>query len=105
MNLPKNTVDFITFMERIWEMRAAPASDGNTALAQHPAYDRFENAIKTARFCGMKRTGASTVGDKPGQVFRFPSEMHTGVCIASDGGALRPARSYGPKRAKGLVTP
>ena len=100
MRLPNNAMDFVHFMEDIWDMDGKPTEDGGTVLYQHPDYSRYHNALRVARFCGMIRTGGSSVGDKNAHVFRFPDEMYTGVCIAADGSALRPARRYGPKKEK-----
>jgi len=75
--IPPNTAQaFIKFMEMVWE--------------GGPLYDRYENAVKTARFAGAVRTGGTTVnGESNWVVYRFPADQgEFSVRIKANGSAV-----------------
>ena len=88
-NPPQTAVDFIKFMESIW--------DGEN----HHLYDDYHNATTTARCCGARRTGGSVMPDGANAaVYRFPNDPpYISVKIQITGGALEISyHKFSPKR-------
>jgi hypothetical protein len=85
LDLPTNAAAFVRFMESVWEP------------IDWDLYDRFHNAIRTAKVCGMIRTGTTNApnGEWAG-VYRFVDEMQNGVVIHKDGdGCYLAHNAYG----------
>jgi hypothetical protein len=75
--LPSTAVAFQRFMEYIWEF--APLHE----------YDQYENALRTIRRCGARRTGGSTLAGESAHVYRFPGESdYISIKINYRGSAL-----------------
>jgi hypothetical protein len=99
MTLPNNAYDFHKFMLEVWRMDAHPQGDG-TVLTGSPLYDRWHNAIHTARYCGAGRTGGTIVDGLHFHVYRFPADHGAvSVRISPDGDAISIANwRYASKR-------
>ena len=96
MNLPKNAIDFIAFMEDVWRMELRPTAEG-IQLDGHPHYNILHHAIRTARECGAGRTGGTLHNGQRAHVFRFPGDRY-GVIIGYDGSwCCLGKRVYGEK--------
>lgn len=74
-NLPSTPQDFVEFMKLVWEPL-------DWAL-----YDKYSNAIDTARLCGMSRTGGTKVHGEDWHVYRF-AEGPGAVQISPDGNGV-----------------
>ena len=87
--IPATSHEFITLMEQIWSIDSEPVEGGGIYFSPSPFYDEWSDAIKVARAIGLAHTGSSTLDGEYAFVFRFPDE--TGVRIAGNGAAVRPA--------------
>lgn len=97
MKHPTNAIDFVTFMEAVWEMRSTPTDSGGITLFVSPLYDRYHDAIQSARLFGARRTGGSRIADENAHVYRFPNDTNS-VIIAYGGNACKlSSRRFGPR--------
>jgi hypothetical protein len=98
--LPTTATDFIRFMEGVWDIHSEPGPDGGIILYQSPLYDAYHNANRTAKLCGMHRTGGTRVDGQECHVYRFLDHAD-GVRIGNDGNSVSLAMRVRHSKVKG----
>lgn len=81
---------FVRFMEAIWDMHGSPLPNGGMTIQQHPDYEKYHHARRTAQLAGFHYVRGSRLGDEPAQAWKAPGGGS--VIIATHGGAIRATR-------------
>lgn len=79
-------MSFIAFMETVWGGDTTPNADGGLTMWQSPLYDRWHNAVITAKRFGAIRTGATKIHGDDWTIYMFPNGDR--VAIAKHGGGV-----------------
>lgn len=80
--------DFETFMAKVWDAPCTPAPDGGVFVGWSPLYDKWHDAISTARARGAHKLYSSTITGEGNDAYTFEFADGSRVNISHDGSAL-----------------
>lgn len=94
--IPSNPAEFISLMEKVWDIESDQDGNGGMTLYTSTLYPDWHDAIKVARAIGLTRTGGSKIGDDPATVYRFTNG--DGITIMNDGDGIKKASRFGERK-------